>query len=161
MPAETAQRINNSIRIDKSRQIVFLAGTNLSLNDVLRVADGFCEVVLADEAFHKVAKAYQFVVSRLKTNLPLYGVNTGFGKLAHISIPEKDLARERQLPKRLAERELLPSTLLDDLGADSLGQLNLLSELEERIDRTFSESALSGINTLEDLANMMSELSNG
>lgn len=63
--------------------------------------------------------------------------------------------------KRLAERELLPSTSLEDLGADSLGQLSLLSELEERIDRTFSESALSGINTLEDLANMMSELSNG
>ena len=67
----------------------------------------------------------------------------------------RELARGNQLPKRLAEKELLPSTLLEDLGMDSLGQLNLLSELEERIDDTFSESAISGIDTLEDLAEIV------
>ncbi len=67
----------------------------------------------------------------------------------------RDLARDNQLPKRLAEKELLPSTLLEDLGMDSLGQLNLLSELEERIDDTFAESAISGIDTLADLAEIV------
>lgn len=67
----------------------------------------------------------------------------------------RDLARDNQLPKRLAGKELLPSTLLEDLGMDSLGQLNLLSELEERVDDTFSESAISGIDTLADLAEIV------
>lgn len=69
----------------------------------------------------------------------------------------RDLARDNQLPKRLADKELLPSTLLEDLGMDSLGQLNLLSELEERIDDTFSESAISSIDTLEDLAEIITK----
>lgn len=69
----------------------------------------------------------------------------------------RDLARDNQLPKRLADKELLPSTLLEDLGMDSLGQLNLLSELEERIDDTFSESAISGIDTLGDLAEIVTK----
>lgn len=69
----------------------------------------------------------------------------------------RDLARDNQLPKRLADKELLPSTQLEDLGMDSLGQLNLLSELEERIDATFSETAISGIDTLADLAEIVAQ----
>ncbi len=70
----------------------------------------------------------------------------------------RSLAKERQLPKKLANKELLPSTLLDDLGMDSLGQLNLISELEERIDTTFPESGLGGMETLEDLAKEITRL---
>jgi acyl carrier protein len=69
----------------------------------------------------------------------------------------RDLARDKQIPKRLVDAKLFPSTLLEDLGMDSLGQLNLLSELEERIDATFSETAISGIDTRDDLAEIVAQ----
>jgi acyl carrier protein len=63
-----------------------------------------------------------------------------------------ELARRGQLPTDLARRTLAAETAIDELGIDSLGKLNLLSELEERADVTLGESLLHGLRTLGDLA---------
>jgi acyl carrier protein len=62
------------------------------------------------------------------------------------------LAGRGLVPRELAHAHLESSTLIDELGLDSLSKLNLLSELEERADVTLSESLLPGLRTLGDLA---------
>jgi acyl carrier protein len=67
----------------------------------------------------------------------------------------RHLSRRGTLPKDLADRALAGDTPIDALGIDSLGKLDLLSELEERADMTLSESMILGLRTLEDIAHML------
>lgn len=62
------------------------------------------------------------------------------------------LAKKGVLPRDLAERPLDGATHIDDLGIDSLGKLNLLSELEERADVALSEGMVAGLRTIDELA---------
>jgi acyl carrier protein len=68
------------------------------------------------------------------------------------------LARERILPHDITTMPLTAATAIDDLGVDSVGKLNFISELEERADVPISEGALQGRKTLGDLAAMLVEL---
>jgi acyl carrier protein len=70
----------------------------------------------------------------------------------------RDLSRERVIPADIADMPLSAATEIDDLGIDSIGKLNLLSELEDRADLALSESSLSGKRTLGDLAAVLAEL---
>ncbi len=64
----------------------------------------------------------------------------------------RHLASCKLVPADLATRPLDGSTALDELGIDSLGKLELLTEIEERADVTLSEGMLQGLRTLDDLA---------
>ena len=64
----------------------------------------------------------------------------------------RDMSQQRIIPADIAEMSLSAATEIDALGIDSIGKLNLLSELEERGDLALSESALHGRRTLGDLA---------
>jgi len=64
----------------------------------------------------------------------------------------RHLAERRLIPADLASRPLDGSTALDELGIDSLGKLELLTEIEERADVLLSEAVLPGLRTLDDLA---------
>jgi acyl carrier protein len=70
----------------------------------------------------------------------------------------RDLARQRVIPSDIAELALAEDTVIDDLGIDSVGKLNLVSELEDRADVGISEGALQGRRTLGDMAKMLAEL---
>jgi acyl carrier protein len=64
----------------------------------------------------------------------------------------RHLAARQLIPSDLVSRPLDASTALDDLGMDSLGKLELVTEIEERANVAMSESALVGLRTLDDLA---------
>ena len=70
----------------------------------------------------------------------------------------RTLASLGLVPRDLAVRPLGPDTLIDDLGADSLGKLELLTELEERADVGLSEGMLAGLRTLGQLADAIARL---
>ena len=64
----------------------------------------------------------------------------------------RDLAAIGALPSELTAVALESGTTLDALGLDSMARLELLAELEERVDCHIPESFLSGIRTIADLA---------
>lgn len=64
----------------------------------------------------------------------------------------RHLAARKLIPADLANRPLDGATALDELGIDSLGKLELLTEIEERADVALSEGLLQGLRTLDDLA---------
>jgi acyl carrier protein len=68
------------------------------------------------------------------------------------------LARRGGLPRELAQAPLDGRIEIDQLGIDSLGKLNLLSELEERADVTLSEWHLCGLRTIDELGRLLQEL---
>ena len=68
-----------------------LNGQQLTLQNIVDVAKGREQVVLADEARARVERARQVVQDIVSQRRTVYGVNTGFGKLSDVSIDESDL----------------------------------------------------------------------
>jgi histidine ammonia-lyase len=70
-----------------------LNGQPLTLSEIESVAAERRSVALASEAIARVAKSRQVIKSILETGQTVYGVNTGFGKLADVRIPADRLAQ--------------------------------------------------------------------
>ena len=68
-----------------------LKGQQLTLQQIVDVAKGREQVVLADEARVRVERARQVVQDIVTQGRTVYGVNTGFGKLSDVSIDKSDL----------------------------------------------------------------------
>jgi histidine ammonia-lyase len=72
--------------------MILLDGSQLSLTDLLAIADDRKEVGLAPEARVRVAAARAVVDAKAAGEEPVYGVNTGFGSFAETRIDKHDLA---------------------------------------------------------------------
>src|SRR5215212_703841 len=68
-----------------------LKGQQLTLQQIVDVAEGREQVVLADDARLRVEQARQVVQDIVTQGRTVYGVNTGFGKLSDVSIDRADL----------------------------------------------------------------------
>jgi histidine ammonia-lyase len=68
-----------------------LNGQQLTLQQIVDVAQGREHVVLSDEARVRVERARQVVQNIVSEGRTVYGVNTGFGKLSDVSIDRADL----------------------------------------------------------------------
>jgi histidine ammonia-lyase len=68
-----------------------LNGQQLTLQQIVDIAQGREQVVLADEARVRVERARQVVQDIVTQSRTVYGVNTGFGKLSDVSIEKDDL----------------------------------------------------------------------
>ena len=68
-----------------------LNGQQLTLKQIVDVASGREQVVLADEARVRVQRAREVVKNIVNEGRTVYGVNTGFGKLSDVRIDRSDL----------------------------------------------------------------------
>ena len=75
---------------------ITLDGHSLSIADVVAVARGYVPVALDPGALNAVMASRRAVEAAVSAGQTVYGVNTGFGKLAHVRIPP-DQARQLQL----------------------------------------------------------------
>src|SRR6266705_4259265 len=75
---------------------ITLDGHSLSIADVVAVARHDAPVAIAPHALASVGASRRAVESAVARGDTIYGVNTGFGKLAHVRI-KPDQARELQL----------------------------------------------------------------
>jgi histidine ammonia-lyase len=75
--------------------MIEIDGASLTLEQTAAVADG-ATVQLANSARPRILRAREFVESIVARGEVIYGINTGFGKLADVSIPS-DKLRELQL----------------------------------------------------------------
>ena len=73
-------------------QPLSLDGESLTLEDFDRVVHHRVPCRLADEARQRVLRGRRTVEAALEHGEPVYGVNTGFGDLAKVSIPPEKLA---------------------------------------------------------------------
>lgn len=75
--------------------MIEIDGASLTLEQTVAVAEG-AEVTLANSARPRIERARKFVESIVARGEVVYGINTGFGKLADVTIPS-DKLRELQL----------------------------------------------------------------
>lgn len=71
-----------------------LTGTNLTIDDLTYIARakvGDVHISIASESMEKMKKSRQLVLDIVKKGKPVYGINTGFGALASMQIPDQDL----------------------------------------------------------------------
>jgi len=71
---------------------VILDGESLSISDVVSVARRGVPVEVSPDAAQRVDRARAALEQRLASGVSIYGVNTGFGKLANIPIAADQLA---------------------------------------------------------------------
>lgn len=69
---------------------VEIDGRTLTLEEVERVARSGATVSLSAEARARVDASRAFIEARVSTGEPVYGVTTGFGRLADVAIPPED-----------------------------------------------------------------------
>ena len=71
---------------------LIIDGRPLTLAEIESVAEQNRPVVIAPEAMVRVIQSRQVIESIVLTGQTVYGVNTGFGKLADVRIPDEHLA---------------------------------------------------------------------
>ncbi len=69
-----------------------LDGRRLSLESIAAIAEGGARIRVSDEANARVARARAFVEERFADGDAIYGVTTGFGRLANVQIDPADAA---------------------------------------------------------------------
>ncbi|HMS03246.1 MAG TPA: histidine ammonia-lyase [Gemmatimonadaceae bacterium] len=69
-----------------------LDGRSLTRDVLEAVADGRCRVTLHAEAEARMERTRRVVEAAVASGAPVYGVNTGFGKLSEVAIARDDLA---------------------------------------------------------------------
>jgi histidine ammonia-lyase len=68
-------------------------GENLTIEDVIQVARHHVETRLSESAIPRIIASREVVEKAVKEQRVVYGVNTGFGDLAHVSIAPEDIAQ--------------------------------------------------------------------
>jgi len=77
--------------------LLVLNGETLTTEDVVRAAIGEEKnVILSEEAIHKVTLSRRLVEQWVERGETIYGVTTGFGEFANVSIPLQDLKELQQ-----------------------------------------------------------------
>ncbi len=101
--------------------LVTLDGHSLSIEDVVAVARGGASVAIAAPSLATVTASRRAVEAAVARGDTIYGVNTGFGKLAHVRIkPEQARELQRNLIRSHA------SGVGDPLSVDAVRAMMLL-----------------------------------
>jgi histidine ammonia-lyase len=72
---------------------IAINGENLTIDDIIQVSRFGKRVELSNDAIEKVKKSRKVIEDAIKDGRTVYGVNTGFGELASVSIGYDDLAK--------------------------------------------------------------------
>jgi histidine ammonia-lyase len=78
---------------DTKRPSILIGADDLDLDDIRHALAGLVALVIAPAAVAAIAESHALVDELLATGEPIYGVNTGFGKLAKARIADADLKR--------------------------------------------------------------------
>ena len=73
------------------QKIVEINGSNLTIEDVVAVARYGAKVKLDEKQKDKILESRKYVEDALFNKVPIYGINTGFGKFENVPISEEEL----------------------------------------------------------------------
>ena len=73
--------------------MIYLSGAHLSIKDVIEVVRNELQVALDPKQLELVKQSRRQVEKLVKRGEPIYGINTGFGKLADTSISSSNVEK--------------------------------------------------------------------
>jgi histidine ammonia-lyase len=121
--------------------VVELSGTGISPDDVVAVARAGAHVELSDAARDEMERSARVVAALVGAEEPAYGVSTGFGSLANVTIPDE---RREELQRALVrshaagmgppvEREVVRAMMLLRARTLAMGRSGARPVVAERI----------------------------
>ncbi|MBV8098593.1 MAG: histidine ammonia-lyase [Verrucomicrobia bacterium] len=97
MTKRVTQASNSAVGVSERNGVgAVISGKNLTLKSVADLVESKAQLKLDPEAFDVVKRSRAIVEKRATDEKALYGINTGFGALAHERIPANDLERLQQ-----------------------------------------------------------------
>jgi len=72
--------------------MIVLTGQDLTIDAFIRVVKHHEQVRISEHSIEKVVRASEFVAGVVEDEKPVYGINTGFGKLSDVPINKCDVA---------------------------------------------------------------------
>src|ERR1700688_814055 len=73
--------------------MIFLSGQALTLREIADIAGGTVRVELSPAAARQMEASRHVVRRAVDNHAPVYGINTGFGKLCEVRIPDSAIDR--------------------------------------------------------------------
>ena len=126
--------------------MVTISGNDLTLNEVVNVAKNKAKVVLADNAVKLTQISHEKLIRIADSEIPVYGINTGFGIFSdkHISLKQsKRLNRNLIVSHAVATG---PSLVDDIVRAAILVRINALAKGFSGINPTIIETLIRLLN---------------
>jgi len=96
------------------------SGNNMSLDDLIRISRFHEEVSIHPSTFEGILKARKFIEDSIEKEQPIYGINTGFGKLSDVVINKKDtslLQKNLLMSHACGVGEVLPKDIIRGMMA--------------------------------------------
>ena len=72
--------------------MILIDGKNLTIHQVVKVSKGLEKVKISDKAVNRINQSQSWVNDISHSDLPVYGINTGFGIFSDKQITQKDIA---------------------------------------------------------------------
>ena len=152
--------------------MIEINGNNLTLDLFIKVVKKHELVSISDTSKLKVNKALEYVKEIIDSEIPTYGINTGFGKLSEVSIPKCDVSKlQENLIKSHAcgvgvpfSQEVVRGMLLLRINALIKGnsgiRLCVIEKMVEFLNKdlipvVFSQGSLGASGDLAPLAHMV------
>jgi histidine ammonia-lyase len=125
----------------KMSETIILNGKDLTLEQVIEVSRGGVKIELSSEAVEAVNASRKIIDDIVESKRTVYGVNTGFGSLVKVSIPQEET---RQLQENLIRTH--SSGFGDPLKEDEVRAIMLIRV--NSLLKGYSGIRLSTIETL-------------
>ena len=71
--------------------MISIDGSSLSIDDLVQVARDEEEIKLSDDAIPRIQASCDYIRKKIKSDTVTYGVNTGFGDLCSVKVPDDKL----------------------------------------------------------------------
>ncbi|MCF7801171.1 MAG: histidine ammonia-lyase [Candidatus Marinimicrobia bacterium] len=132
-----------------------LDGYSVSLKELIRTVESNAKVELAPESVDRMTVSRQVVDDILKTDKVVYGINTGFGKLANQRISPDDLKQlQRNLIRShaagvgpLFSEKIVRYILLLKINSLARGYSGIRPEVVQRMVEFYNRGLLSAISS--------------
>jgi len=119
--------------------LIELDGHSLTLEEIVRVARERAPCGVAESAWAGVKAARELLERRVEAGERIYGVSTGIGHLAHVSVPVEDLEELQRNIVRSHAAGVGPALDDDEVRAVLLLKINLFAKGRSGVRRTLVE----------------------
>ena len=132
---------------------ILINGDNLTIDDIISVSRYRKSVELSPEAIDKIDESRETIEELSKKDLPIYGINTGLGKLCNIKISKDNLSKLQENIVKSHDLTLKPFLSKDAVRATLIIRANSLAKGYSGIRREVIERMILFLN--EDVVPIM------
>ena len=79
------------------RDVVLLNGQDLTLDDIVRIADSEVDIAIAPDGMARIKAAHQVIQHYVDDKIPAYGINTMYGQDLGVTLPQSEIKRINRL----------------------------------------------------------------